>query len=90
MGGFNIEVGEPTPDQQFDFEVKITDFDGDMDTSNQFSVGVDGTGVNDDDAVAGVSAFSAVAVAESFSLVEEESLVDELDLFVTDGGDALG
>ena len=44
-------AAQPTPDQQFDFTVNVTDFDNDVVTSNEFSVGVDGTGVNDNDAV---------------------------------------
>jgi hypothetical protein len=53
LGGFNLVVAQPTPDQQFDFTVNVTDFDNDVVTSNEFSVGVDGTGlgVNDNDAV---------------------------------------
>ena len=51
LGGFNLIAAQPTPDQQFDFTVNETDFDNDVVTSNEFSVGVDGTGVNDNDAV---------------------------------------
>ena len=51
LGGFNLIAAQPTPDQQFDFIVNETDFDGDVVTSNEFSVGVDGTGLNDNDAV---------------------------------------
>ena len=51
LGGFNMIAAQPTPDQQFDFTVNETDFDNDVVTSNEFSVGVDGTGVNDNDAV---------------------------------------
>ena len=53
LGGFNIVQLQPTPDQQFDFVVNETDFDNDVVTSNEFSVGVDGTllGVNDNDNV---------------------------------------
>ena len=43
LGGFNIVAAQPTPDQQFDFTVNVTDFDNDVVTSNEFSVGVDGT-----------------------------------------------
>jgi hypothetical protein len=55
LGGFNLVQAQPTPDQQFNFTVNVTDFDGDVVTSNQFSVGVDGTGVNDNDQVVGVN-----------------------------------
>jgi hypothetical protein len=51
LGGFNLLAAQPTPDQQFDFTVNVTDFDGDVAISNKFSVGVDGTGVNDNDTV---------------------------------------
>jgi hypothetical protein len=53
LGGFNLVVTQPTVDQQFDFTVNVTDFDNDVVTSNEFSVGVDGTllGVNDNDNV---------------------------------------
>jgi hypothetical protein len=47
IGGFNIAESQPTPDQLYEFEVAITDFDGDMDTSNQFAIVVDGTGPAD-------------------------------------------
>nr|WP_304504896.1 DUF5801 repeats-in-toxin domain-containing protein [Defluviimonas sediminis] len=53
IGGFNITEAQPTPDQKFDFTVQITDFDGDTDTAS-FSVSLDGTGLYDNDAVAGV------------------------------------
>ena len=51
LGGFNLVLAQPTPDQQFDFTVNVTDFDSDVVTSNKFSIGVDGTGVHDNDAV---------------------------------------
>jgi len=54
IGGFAISEAQPTPDQRFDYTVNITDFDGDVDTSNEFSIGVDGTGDFDDDCVDGV------------------------------------
>jgi hypothetical protein len=49
IGGFAISEAQPTPDQQFDFTVDITDFDGDVVTSDPFSVSIDGTGIFDDD-----------------------------------------
>lgn len=49
IGGFNLMEAQPTPDQTFDYTVTITDFDGDTDTSNEFTVLVDGTGIYDDD-----------------------------------------
>jgi hypothetical protein len=56
IGGFNLLETQPTPDQKYDFTVDITDFDGDAETSNEFSIGVDGTGPFDDDHVDGVLA----------------------------------
>ena len=53
IGGFNIEEAQPTPDQKFDYTIDIADFDGDTATDG-FSVGLDGTGIYDDDAVIGV------------------------------------
>jgi hypothetical protein len=47
IGGFNIEEAQPTPDQLYQFEVTLTDFDGDQATSNQFDITVDGTGAFD-------------------------------------------
>lgn len=56
IGGINLLEAQPTPDQRFDYTVAITDYDLDRDTSNEFSIGVDGTGPFDDDMVAGVIA----------------------------------
>jgi hypothetical protein len=58
IGGFNLLVGQDTPDQLFDFSVLISDYDGDSDGGAadafaNFSVGIDGTGINNDDVVAG-------------------------------------
>jgi hypothetical protein len=49
IGGFNFREGQDTPDQNFDFSVKITDADldtagGQSDALANFSVEVDGTG----------------------------------------------
>ena len=55
IGGFNVFLIQPTEDLKFDFKVAITDFDGDVEVSNTFSVGVDGTGEFDNDEVAGVA-----------------------------------
>jgi hypothetical protein len=53
IGGFSLTQAQPTPDEKLDFTVQIADFDGDTDTAS-FSIGIDGTGVNDNDQVAGV------------------------------------
>jgi hypothetical protein len=54
IGGFGTTSGAPTPDQKLDFTVRVTDGDDDW-SSASFSVGVDGTGIFDDNAVSGVS-----------------------------------
>jgi len=54
IGSFAILEAQPTPDQIFNYTVDITDFDDDVVTSNEFSVGVDGTGEFDNDAVIGL------------------------------------
>jgi hypothetical protein len=54
IGGFGATQAAPTPDQKLDFVVTATDGDGDTATAG-FSVGVDGTGIFDDGAVAGVA-----------------------------------
>ena len=43
LGGFNIQLQQPTPDQKLDFTVQIADADGDT-ASDSFSIGIDGTG----------------------------------------------
>jgi hypothetical protein len=53
IGAFAITQSNPTPDQKLDFVVRVTDGDGDFATSG-FSIGIDGTGPNDDDLVDGV------------------------------------
>ena len=55
LGGFNIQLQQPTPDQKLDFTVQIADADGDT-ASDSFSIGIDGTGINDDGVVDGVIA----------------------------------
>ena len=50
IGGFSISEPTPTEDQIFDFTVEITDFDGDTAEASH-SVGIDGTGVNNDDLI---------------------------------------
>ena len=53
IGGFNIIRGNDTPDQLFQFAVNINDYDGDSDGGDadafaNFSVLIDGTGINND------------------------------------------
>ena len=55
LGGFNIQLQQPTPDQKLDFTVQIADADGDT-ASDSFSIGIDGTGTFDDNHVDGVIA----------------------------------
>ena len=53
IGAFEVNQPQPTPDEKLDFTVQIADFDGDT-ASATFSVGIDGTGIFDDDQVAGL------------------------------------
>ena len=71
IGGFGTTQGAPTPDQALHFVARATDGDGDFATDN-FSIGIDGTGIHDDGVVAGVT------VSSLSSLFSSEP-VDELD-----------
>ena len=54
-GGFTLFQALPAPDEKLDFTVQIADADGD--TANaSFSIGIDGTGINDNNHVDGVNA----------------------------------
>jgi hypothetical protein len=53
IGGFGITQAQPTPDQKLDFVARAADGDGDFKTAS-FSIGIDGTGGNDDGHVVGV------------------------------------
>ena len=55
IGGFGLVQTQPAPDEKLDFTVQITDFDGDT-ASDSFSIGIDGTGIFNDNPVAGVIA----------------------------------
>ena len=55
IGGFGLTQAQPAPDEKLDFTVQIADADGDT-ASDSFSIGIDGTGVNDDNHVEGVDA----------------------------------
>jgi hypothetical protein len=57
IGKVFIREGLDTPDQKFDFTAKIIDGDGDSATDS-WSVGIDGTGANDDGEVGGVNALA--------------------------------
>jgi hypothetical protein len=72
IGAFAITQAQPTPDKKLDFVVKVTDGDGDSSTAG-FSIGIDGTGVNDDGIVAGVP----VSAGITSSLFSSEP-IDEL------------
>ena len=54
VGGFNIAQGNPTPDQLLEFTAQVTDGDGDTDSAS-WKIGIDGTGIHDDDFVTGIS-----------------------------------
>ena len=62
LGAFSITQAAPTPDQKLDFVVRATDGDGDSSTAG-FSIGIDGTGVNDDGLVAGVNAPAGITAS---------------------------
>jgi hypothetical protein len=53
IGGFGFSQGVDTPDQLLEFTAKVTDGDGDF-ASASWKVGIDGTGIYDDDIVTGV------------------------------------
>ena len=55
IGGFSLVQTQPAPDEKLDFTVRIADADGDT-ASASFSIGIDGTGINDDNHVIGVNA----------------------------------
>jgi hypothetical protein len=54
IGGFSRFTALDTPDKVLDFTARVTDGDGDTATAS-WHIGVDGTGVNDDGLVSGVS-----------------------------------
>ena len=53
IGGFTLVQAQPTPDEKLDFTVQIADADGDT-ANDSFSIGIDGTGLFDDNHVDGV------------------------------------
>ncbi|TIU88335.1 MAG: hypothetical protein E5W03_06285 [Mesorhizobium sp.] len=55
IGGFGLSQAQPAPDEKLDFTVQIADFDGDT-ASDSFSIGIDGTGIFNDNHVEGVIA----------------------------------
>ena len=55
IGGFALISAQPAPDEKLDFTVQIADADGDTATDS-FSIGIDGTGIFDDNHVDGVFA----------------------------------
>ena len=62
VGGFNLQSGNDTPDQTFQFTAKVTDGDGDN-ASDTWLVGIDGTGAFDNGAVSGVSPAAALSAS---------------------------
>ncbi|WP_342242064.1 DUF5801 repeats-in-toxin domain-containing protein [Inquilinus sp. OTU3971] len=55
IGGFGLVRSQPAPDEKLDFTVQIADADGDT-ANDSFSIGIDGTGLFDDNHVDGVIA----------------------------------
>ena len=73
IGGFGTTQGAPTPDQKLDFVVRATDGDGDFDMEG-FSIGIDGTGPNDNGQVDGVavsSLFSDLLIEDALGALLE-------------------
>jgi hypothetical protein len=54
VGRFGFLEGNDTPDQLLSFTAQVTDGDGDY-AADSWNVGIDGTGIYNDDEVAGVS-----------------------------------
>jgi hypothetical protein len=59
IGGFNIFQGNDTPDQLLEFTAQVTDGDGDTDGGGtdedaSWKIGIDGTGIFDDNSVSGI------------------------------------
>ncbi|PBC09031.1 DUF5801 repeats-in-toxin domain-containing protein, partial [Mesorhizobium sp. WSM3859] len=55
IGGFGLSQAQPAPDEKLDFTVQIADADGDT-ANDSFSIGIDGTGIFNDNHVDGVIA----------------------------------
>jgi hypothetical protein len=53
IGGFNLVQGHDTPDQLLEFTAQVTDGDGDYGSAS-WKIGIDGTGIYDDDIVTGI------------------------------------
>jgi len=77
IGGFGTTQGAPTPDQKLDFVVRVTDGDGDSSTDN-FSIGIDGTGPFHDGVVSGVQILTAIPVSPSLFGATEIKDLDAL------------
>jgi len=54
IGGFGFLQGNDTPDQLLEFTAQVTDGDGDFATDS-WKIGIDGTGIYDDNDVDGIS-----------------------------------
>lgn len=73
IGGFNVVQALDTIDQKFDFTARATDGDGDW-VEDSWSVGIDGTGVNDNDAVAGVDLLQTTAFASTMAMDTQQEV----------------
>jgi hypothetical protein len=62
IGSFGSTQAQPTPDQLLEFTVQAIDADSDT-AQDDFSVGIDGTGIYDDGVVAGVVPLGSSALA---------------------------
>ena len=74
IGGFNLRQAQPSADQVLEFTARVTDGDGDF-ASDTWKVGIDGTGINDDGVVAGVSpAITLLALAKTAGVVDDSGM----------------
>ena len=74
IGGFNLRQAQPSADQVLEFTARVTDGDGDF-ASDTWKVGIDGTGINDDGVVAGVSpAITLLALAKTAGIVDDSGM----------------
>ena len=51
IGGFNLIQSLPFPDRTLSFQAKVTDGDTDFALSNTWTIGIDGTGIYDNDTI---------------------------------------
>lgn len=77
IGGFGTMQGNDTLDQLLHFTATITDADGDFWTDDWF-VGIDGTGANDDGVVAGATPMPEALSMAAFTDISNQDLLGNL------------